>query len=241
MEFEAIQTTSVVIRTILPAYHFTALLHLYHSLPRNRLSALDISATCLMNFYSQYTCLDHLHFWCYECVSLILYVVELLTAEVAVHVISQEQQHSPLRIATSLSRCSTYVEAGSNLSRPQKGCCRAVAAVAGAEPACLCGLIDDYRGFGVRVDTTRALMLPSACRAPPPPASLCAVLGMPVATAVLPPSEKPGTGCCASGAPAAAPPIKNGGCRLTTMVWRDPRHAFCLALLLLLSYSFPSL
>ncbi|XP_042410504.1 non-specific lipid transfer protein GPI-anchored 12-like [Zingiber officinale] len=141
----------------------------------------------------------------------------------------------------SLSRCSTYVEAGSNLSRPQKGCCRAVAAVAGAEPACLCGLIDDYRGFGVRVDTTRALMLPSACRAPPPPASLCAVLGMPVATAVLPPSEKPGTGCCASGAPAAAPPSKNGGCRLTTMVWRDPRHAFCLALLLLLSYSFPSL
>ncbi|XP_074577798.1 non-specific lipid transfer protein GPI-anchored 12-like [Curcuma longa] len=143
----------------------------------------------------------------------------------------------------SLSRCSTYVEVGSNLSRPQKGCCRAVSAVAGADPACLCGLIDDYRGFGVRVDTTRALMLPSACRAPPPPPSLCAVLGMPVATAV-PPSEEPGTGCCATGAPAAAasPPSKNGGCRLTTMVWCDPRYAFCLALLLLLllSYSFPS-
>lgn len=170
-------------------------------------------------------------------------VVELLTVEVEVpvHVISQEQQHSPLPIAAlhdsintprltatcrtraassvppdhmsntrrgilslfvhlsllraagphgpspapapaaecavalqNLSRCSTYVEAGSNLSRPQKGCCRALAAVAGDDPACLCGLIDDYRGFGVRVDTTRALMLPSACRAPPPPASLCA-------------------------------------------------------------------
>ncbi|WOL14722.1 non-specific lipid-transfer protein-like protein [Canna indica] len=110
----------------------------------------------------------------------------------------------------TLSPCSTYVEAGSNLTRPKKGCCGGLEDVLDAEPGCLCRLIDNYDGFGVRVDTTRVLMLLTACRVDAPPASLCAVVGLPIAS--LPPSRGlEEAASSASAAPAAAPPRNNNG------------------------------
>ncbi|RRT66253.1 hypothetical protein B296_00007860 [Ensete ventricosum] len=64
----------------------------------------------------------------------------------------------------NLSSCLTYAEAGSNLTRPGKGCCRGLAGVVDMEPVCLCQLIGDDDVFGVEIDTTKALTLPTACR-----------------------------------------------------------------------------
>ncbi|THU54320.1 hypothetical protein C4D60_Mb10t23840 [Musa balbisiana] len=80
----------------------------------------------------------------------------------------------------NLSACLTYAEAGSNLTRPGKGCCRRLASVVDTEPVCLCQLIGDNDVFGVEIDTTKALALPTACRVDAPPATLCAVLGAPI-------------------------------------------------------------
>ncbi|RWV90702.1 hypothetical protein BHE74_00012976 [Ensete ventricosum] len=74
----------------------------------------------------------------------------------------------------NLSSCLTYAEAGSNLTRPGKGCCRGLAGVVDMEPVCLCQLIGDNDVFGVAIDTTKALTLPTACRVDAPPATLCA-------------------------------------------------------------------
>ncbi|PWZ57609.1 hypothetical protein Zm00014a_027520, partial [Zea mays] len=79
----------------------------------------------------------------------------------------------------NLTPCLTYVERRSALTRPEKGCCGALAAVVGGDDAaCLCALL---AGNGVRVDTVRALALPTICRVDAPPPRLCAALGMPVA------------------------------------------------------------
>lgn len=78
----------------------------------------------------------------------------------------------------NLSSCLTYVEYRSTLTRPDKGCCGALAGVVDGEAACLCGLVGGYGAYGVRVDAVRALALPTICRvdAPRPgsaPRSVC--------------------------------------------------------------------
>ncbi|KAF8683965.1 hypothetical protein HU200_044914 [Digitaria exilis] len=97
----------------------------------------------------------------------------------------------------NLTPCLTYVERRSALTRPDKGCCGALAAVVGGgdEAACLCALLGGYGVVGVRVDPVRALALPTICRVDAPPPRLCAALGMPVA-------EPPGG--------AAASPMDSG-------------------------------
>lgn len=99
----------------------------------------------------------------------------------------------------NLTPCLTYVERRSALTRPDKGCCGALAAVVGGDDAaCLCALLAGYGARGVRVDTVRALALPTICRVDAPPPRLCAALGMPVA-------EPPGG--------AAAAPMDSGTLR----------------------------
>lgn len=110
----------------------------------------------------------------------------------------------------NLTSCLTYVEAGSTLTRPEKGCCGALAGVVdGEEAACLCGLVGGYAAYRVRVDAVRALALPTICRVDAPPPRLCAELGVPVA-------EPPGGAVPAEsgyGMPAATPATAtaNGG------------------------------
>lgn len=102
----------------------------------------------------------------------------------------------------NLSSCLTYVEAGSALTRPDKGCCGSLSGVVDGEAACLCGLVGGYGSFGVRVDAVRALALPTACRVDAPPPSLCAALGMPVAE---PPGGGPVPAESGYGTPATTP------------------------------------
>ncbi|KAG0487860.1 hypothetical protein HPP92_006671 [Vanilla planifolia] len=83
----------------------------------------------------------------------------------------------------SLSSCLTFVEEGSNLTVPEKGCCFALAQLVDGQSICLCQLLSTSDVFGIKIDDTRALALPTVCRIQTPPPSLCNVLGNPVPSA----------------------------------------------------------
>ncbi|KAL2510957.1 Non-specific lipid transfer protein GPI-anchored 2 [Abeliophyllum distichum] len=89
----------------------------------------------------------------------------------------------------NLSDCLTFVETGSNLSKPDKGCCPEFNNLLNTQPVCLCQLLGDPSKIGFSIDTKKALKLPSACGVNTPSVSLCAVIGVPVG--VLAPSESP--------------------------------------------------
>ncbi|CAI9781349.1 unnamed protein product [Fraxinus pennsylvanica] len=98
----------------------------------------------------------------------------------------------------NLSDCLTFVEPGSNLTKPDKACCPELSNLLNSQPICLCQMLRDPNQFGLTVDMKKALQLPSACNTPP--VSLCSVLGVPVGAPA--PSEGP----ISSGGPVAANP-----------------------------------
>ncbi|KAK6164033.1 hypothetical protein DH2020_000897 [Rehmannia glutinosa] len=62
-----------------------------------------------------------------------------------------------------LSDCLTFVESGSNLTKPDPGCCPELANLVDTQPICLCQLLGNPGQVGISVDVSRALKLPSAC------------------------------------------------------------------------------
>lgn len=73
----------------------------------------------------------------------------------------------------NLSDCLTFVEEGSNLTKPDKGCCPEFSKLSNTQPVCLCQLLGDPNKIGIPIDTKKALKLPSACGVNTPPVSLC--------------------------------------------------------------------
>lgn len=122
---------------------------------------------------------------------------------------------------TNSADCLTYVQAGSNLSAPDKACCPEIASLVDNYPICLCELLGGAASsYGIMIDTARALKLPSICNVTTPPVSTCAVLGIPIASpmspSMAPGSEYPSTGggpqlpAGSIGSPAS-PPSGNHG------------------------------
>ncbi|GER55017.1 lipid-transfer protein [Striga asiatica] len=104
-----------------------------------------------------------------------------------------------------LSDCLTFVEGGSNLTRPDPGCCSELGNLVDTQPICLCQLLGNPGQVGFPVDVSRALRLPSVCNVTTPPVSLCAAVGVPVGA--LAPSEAPSYG---GGSVAASPTPGDG-------------------------------
>ena len=75
----------------------------------------------------------------------------------------------------NVSDCLTYVEAGSNLTKPDESCCPELAGLVESEPICLCQLVagNATESFGLEIDMKKALKLPSVCGVQTPPVSLC--------------------------------------------------------------------
>ncbi|XP_048136035.1 non-specific lipid transfer protein GPI-anchored 12-like isoform X2 [Rhodamnia argentea] len=74
----------------------------------------------------------------------------------------------------NVSDCLTYVEAGSNLTAPEKPCCGELASLVDNHPICLCDLLSKGSSYGFNIDVNRALKLPSVCNVVTPPLSTCA-------------------------------------------------------------------
>ncbi|GKV28758.1 hypothetical protein SLEP1_g37770 [Rubroshorea leprosula] len=73
------------------------------------------------------------------------------------------------------SYCLSYVKTGSDATKPDKACCPELAGLLESSPACLCLLFDKNKteSYGISIDKSRALELPSICGLKTPPVSLC--------------------------------------------------------------------
>lgn len=81
----------------------------------------------------------------------------------------------------NMTDCLTYVEHGSNVTKPDKNCCPELAGMLDSKPECLCNLLGNSSDSPVQLDLNRALKLPSICRLQAPSISLCSMIGIPVA------------------------------------------------------------
>ncbi|MED6156265.1 hypothetical protein PIB30_013071 [Stylosanthes scabra] len=86
----------------------------------------------------------------------------------------------------NMSDCLSYVQDGSNETKPEKACCPELAGLIDSNPICLCELLGKPDAVGIKIDLNKALKLPSVCRLTTPPVSTCAAVGVPVS---LPPSK----------------------------------------------------
>ncbi|GMI84122.1 hypothetical protein HRI_002081500 [Hibiscus trionum] len=108
----------------------------------------------------------------------------------------------------NLSDCLTYVEAGSNLTKPDKPCCPELAGLVESSPQCLCYLLDKNAtaSYGLSIDMDRALKLPDVCRVSTPPVSLCsAIIGGPTGAPTPSTGGSVSPGASQESGPAASP------------------------------------
>ncbi|XP_059625080.1 non-specific lipid transfer protein GPI-anchored 11-like isoform X3 [Cornus florida] len=113
-----------------------------------------------------------------------------------------------LNYLVNMSDCLTYVEAGSNLTKPDKGCCPELAGLVESQPICLCQLLGNSDSLGVQINLNKALKLPSVCGVSTPPISMCSVAGYPVGA----PTSSEGPTISPGGSPpegAAIPALGN--------------------------------
>lgn len=80
----------------------------------------------------------------------------------------------------NLADCLTFVETGSNITKPDPGCCPELANLVNTQPVCLCQLLGNPNQVGLSVDMKRALKLPAVCNVTTPPVSLCAGIFLPL-------------------------------------------------------------
>ncbi|XP_038985953.1 non-specific lipid transfer protein GPI-anchored 11-like [Phoenix dactylifera] len=104
----------------------------------------------------------------------------------------------------NLADCLSFVEEGSKVTKPQGQCCSGLKKVVKEDAACLCEAFKGSSDFGVSLNMTKALTLPSACGVSTPPFSKCkiAVAGVPGAAPA--PSPTPG-GLSVSGSVSTVP------------------------------------
>ncbi|GAU47445.1 hypothetical protein TSUD_403980 [Trifolium subterraneum] len=86
---------------------------------------------------------------------------------------------------TNMSDCLSFVEDGSKLTKPDKGCCPELAGLVEGNPICLCHLLGNSDSIGIKINVNKALKLPTICKVTTPPVSTCSAIGFPVS---LPPS-----------------------------------------------------
>lgn len=77
-------------------------------------------------------------------------------------------------VLLNMSDCLSFVEIGSNLTKPDPPCCPELAGLVESNPVCLCQLLGDPDKSGISVDIPKALKLPSVCGVSTPPVSVCA-------------------------------------------------------------------
>ncbi|EXB54688.1 Non-specific lipid-transfer protein-like protein [Morus notabilis] len=79
-----------------------------------------------------------------------------------------------------MADCLSYVQEGSNETKPDKACCPELKTLVDTAPQCLCALLASNNSSAYGIDYDRATKLPSVCKVDTPPVSNCALLGIPV-------------------------------------------------------------
>nr|XP_027104067.1 non-specific lipid transfer protein GPI-anchored 2-like [Coffea arabica] len=105
----------------------------------------------------------------------------------------------------NLSDCLTYVEAGSNQTKPDKACCPELAHLVETQPVCLCQLLAHPERSPLPIDLPKAKGLPAKCKVDASP-SLCSVLGVPVGAPAPAPAPAPASASASVGGPLGSSP-----------------------------------
>lgn len=73
-----------------------------------------------------------------------------------------------------MSDCLSFVTKGSNETKPDPACCPELSGLLDNQPICLCLLLGDTEAtFGIQIDLSKALTLPSTCGLKIPSLSMC--------------------------------------------------------------------
>ncbi|KAE9591852.1 hypothetical protein Lal_00038731 [Lupinus albus] len=103
-------------------------------------------------------------------------------------------------IILTMSDCLSFVTNGSKTTKPEGSCCSGLKPVLKTAPTCLCEAFKSSSQFGVVLNVTKAVSLPSACKVSAPSVSNCALSETPAAAPAnkLSPSPSPSLGNSAS-------------------------------------------
>ncbi|XP_077251436.1 non-specific lipid transfer protein GPI-anchored 11-like [Tasmannia lanceolata] len=85
-----------------------------------------------------------------------------------------------INVLLSMSDCLSFVQNGSKISKPEGTCCAGLKSVVKNSPSCLCQVLKGKNDFGIALNMTRGLQLPSLCGVSTPPPSNCDDAGSPV-------------------------------------------------------------
>ncbi|CAL5183191.1 unnamed protein product [Lathyrus oleraceus] len=121
-------------------------------------------------------------------------------------------------LVLTMADCLSFVTNDSTTTKPEGTCCSGLKTVLKSAPSCLCEAFKSSAQFGVVLNVSKALTLPSACKVSAPSLSNCglsvtpaAAPGVSLSPASSPTAEAPGvaTPVLPSRVPAAAPGVKS--------------------------------
>ncbi|XP_004485560.1 non-specific lipid transfer protein GPI-anchored 31 [Cicer arietinum] len=108
-------------------------------------------------------------------------------------------------IILNMADCLSFVTNDSTLAKPEGSCCSGLKTVLKTAPSCLCEAFKSSSQFGVVLNVTKALTLPSLCKVSAPSVSNCGLSETPAAApgASLSPASSPKS----AEAPGLATPV----------------------------------
>ncbi|MQM14560.1 hypothetical protein Taro_047497 [Colocasia esculenta] len=131
-----------------------------------------------------------------------------------------------------LAPCLSYITG--NTTAPSSTCCSQLSSVVSSQPQCLCLVLNGGAAqYGISLNQTQALTLPSACNVKTPPVSACNALAGPAASPT-PTTSTPATPGTTT--PAAPGGVKNTPSTAGTSDGATIRASFSLAFAFLLAY-----
>ncbi|XP_072989950.1 non-specific lipid transfer protein GPI-anchored 31-like [Typha latifolia] len=105
----------------------------------------------------------------------------------------------------NLADCLSFVQQGSKVAKPEGGCCSGLKKVVKEDVSCLCDAFQGSQTYGINLNITKALSLPSACGVSTPPFSKCNISGAGMPAAAPAPSPSTTMFGAVSGVPAKSP------------------------------------
>ncbi|KAD6119736.1 hypothetical protein E3N88_11007 [Mikania micrantha] len=141
---------------------------------------------------------------------------------------------------SNVTDCFTFVQVGSNLTVPDKGCCPEFAGLLESNPICLCQLIGQADNFGV--DLNKALMLPNACKLEVPSLDSCPAspssAPTPVSAGEAPGSTAAGPGTNGEASLGPTGSGTGGSNAASSTAVHDLSTIVCLAVAIFIAYYF---
>ncbi|RVW69703.1 Non-specific lipid-transfer protein-like protein [Vitis vinifera] len=112
-------------------------------------------------------------------------------------------------LVLNMADCLSYVSNGSTASKPEGTCCTGLKTVLKADAECLCEAFKSSAQYGVVLNVTKAIYLPTACRVSAPSVSNCGLSITPAGSPVeiQSPEASPSSEATAPASPTSASEI----------------------------------